>query len=152
MSILDICKNAKRASYTLATLTSEQKNKALFAMADALDSKFAIQKITKANLIDMENAKEAGISSGMLDRLSLENTDRIKAMADGIRSIAKLPDPIGEVLDTIKRPNGLIITKKRVPIGTIGIIYEARPNVTSDAAAITLKTGNSVILKSGSIK
>ena len=150
MSILDICKNAKRASYTLATLTSEQKNKALFAMADALDSEFAIQKITKANLIDMENAKEAGISSGMLDRLSLENPDRIKAMADGIRSIAKLPDPIGEVLDTIKRPNGLIITKKRVPIGTIGIIYEARPNVTSDAAAITLKTGNSVILKGGS--
>ncbi len=149
MSILDICKGAKMASFALATLSSDKKDAALLAMADALDTKASIDKIINANLIDMENAKKAGISSGMLDRLSL-NADRIKAMADGIRSIAKLPDPIGEVLDTIKRPNGLIITKKRVPIGTIGIIYEARPNVTSDAAAITLKTGNSVILKGGS--
>ncbi|ANS74805.1 gamma-glutamyl-phosphate reductase [Paenibacillus yonginensis] len=131
----------------LAWLTSEQKNHALFAAADALIN--GTEEILKANREDLERGRQNGTTAAMLDRLAL-NAERIKGMAEGLRQIAELKDPVGEVLETLDRPNGLHIVKKRVPIGVIGIIYEARPNVTVDAAGLCLKTGNAVLLRGGS--
>ena len=111
-------------------------------MADA-------ETIIAANALDMEHGKEKGMSQGLLDRLFL-NKNRIEAMAEGMCQVSELDDPIGEVLGMKKRPNGLLIGQKRVPLGVVGIIYEARPNVTADAFALCFKTGNVVILKGGS--
>lgn len=127
--------------------TTELKNKLLTRMAEILVEETEI--ILKANHMDLIKGKEEGLSSSLLDRLSL-SPDRIKAMAEGLIQISQLPDPIGEVMETIERENGLYIEKKRVPLGVIGIIYEARPNVTVDAAGLCLKTGNGVILRGGS--
>ncbi len=138
---------AKKASYELLTLTSEQKNKALFAVADALCA--SADEIIKENAKDVSNAKERGTSPAMIDRLELTKK-RIDDMALSIRQVCDLDDPIGEVLDDIMRPNGLNIRKIRVPMGVIGIIYESRPNVTSDAFSLCFKTGNAVILRGGS--
>ena len=143
----DLCQNAAEAKYKLQTLESSVKNELLIACADAL-----IQNqdaILKANESDLINGQQKGMSQGLLDRLRLDEK-RISAMAEGIRQIADLQDPIGEVMDSFERPNGLKISKVRVPIGVIGIIYEARPNVTADAFGLCFKTGNVVILKGGS--
>jgi len=140
-------KQAKEASYFLGNVTSEQKQQALYKMAAALlDQQEAI---LKANKLDVEKAVQKGTSKAMLDRLSL-NEERIHGMADGLRQVAELADPVGEVLSMAKRPNGLQIGQQRVPIGVIGIIYEARPNVTCDATGLCLKAGNAVILRGGS--
>ena len=138
--------NAKEASYILSNLSTTRKNEALESMAKKLLEKS--DYIINANKKDLEEAKLKGMSESMLDRLSL-NEDRIKGMADGLRDIINLNDPVGEVLGMWNRPNGLQIGQKRVPIGVIGIIYEARPNVTCDAAGLCLKTGNAVILRGG---
>lgn len=136
---------AKAAKSDIAQLTTQQKNSALFAMADALLSNR--EAILSANEEDLRLAKDA-ISSVMLDRLRL-TPDRIKGMADGIRQVAALPDPVGLQLDEYIRPDGLRIKKVSSPIGVVAIIYESRPNVTSDAAALTLKSGNVCILRGG---
>lgn len=140
-------KQAKEASYFLGNVTSEQKQQALYKMAAALLEQQ--ETILKANKLDVEKAVQKGTSKAMLDRLSL-NEERIHGMADGLRQVAALADPVGEVLSMAKRPNGLQIGQQRVPIGVIGIIYEARPNVTCDAAGLCLKAGNAVILRGGS--
>ncbi len=138
---------AKKAARTLAVTDAGTKNKALSAIADGLEENAAY--IIEENKKDLENAKQKGIAAAMLDRLMLDEK-RIAGMAEGIRQVAALPDPIGEVLGMVKRPNGLVIGKTRVPLGVIGIIYEARPNVTADAAALCVKAGNAVILRGGS--
>lgn len=147
MMTADILKNAKAAKTALAALSAEEKNKALYAMADALEEDS--QAILTANASDMEKAEAEGrFSRVMLDRLAL-NEPRIAAMAEGIRAVAALPDPVGRLLSHTVRPNGLEIDKISVPLGVIAIIYESRPNVTSDAAALCIKSGNVCILRGG---
>ena len=139
--------NAKEASYDLGIASTTEKNNALELMANALlNSK---QEIIDENKKDLDKAIEKGTSEAMLDRLSL-NEDRIADMAKGLMELIALDDPIGEVIEMWKRPNGIQIGKQRVPMGVIGIIYEARPNVTCDAAGLCLKTGNAVIIRGGS--
>lgn len=138
---------AKKAAAKLAVTSTAVKNKALLAMAEALLAKQ--EDILAANALDMERAAAKGMKSSMLDRLKL-TAARIEGMADGLRQVANLPDPVGNVLDGKTLANGLTITKVRVPLGVIGIIYEARPNVTADAAGLCLKSGNAVVLKGGS--
>lgn len=137
---------AKQAKKTLATASTELKNKALENMAQKLIS--ATSEILSANAEDMKNARANGVAQVMLDRLLLTE-DRIVGMAKGITDIVNLPDPIGVTLSEIKRPNGMTVKKITVPLGVIAVIYEARPNVTSDAAALCLKSGNAVILRGG---
>lgn len=139
-------KNAKEAAYVLANLTTTDKDRALKSMAKNLLEK--ADEIIEENKKDLKKAVENGISKAMLDRLSLDK-NRIKGMADGLMQIINLQDPVGEVIRMWNRPNGLQIGQKRVPIGVIGIIYEARPNVTCDAAGLCLKSGNVVILRGG---
>lgn len=136
---------ARAAKQSVASLTTEQKNNALLKMADALETN--TQKILDANAVDVERSR-GKISDVMIDRLMLTEA-RIKAMADGIRDVAKLPDPIGHTLKEHIREDGLKITRVSVPIGVIAIIYESRPNVTSDAAALSLKSGNVCVLRGG---
>lgn len=143
----EICSVAHDSRIKVGTLDTDLKNTVLNQCADSL-IKHA-DKILKANELDVENARQKLMAEAMIDRLTLDK-DRIGGMADGLRQIAKLNDPIGEVISMSKRPNGLIIGKKRVPIGVIGIIFEARPNVTTDAFGLCFKTGNCVILKGGS--
>ncbi len=140
-------KKAKEASYILSNLSTNEKNEALNKMADALLKNMS--DIISANEIDVENAKNKGTKESMLDRLRL-NEDRIKSMSNGLLQVASLKDPIGEVSSIITRPNGLQIGKKSVPLGVIGIIYEARPNVTCDAVGLCIKSGNTTILRGGS--
>ena len=135
---------AKEASYTLAVMTTEEKNKGLLAMADALEQ--AMDDIMAANALDMEAAKANGKPQSFLDRLLL-NEGRIKDMADGIRAVAELPDPVGHVEEMWLNKDNLQIGKIAVPLGVIGMIYEARPNVTADAATLCLKSGNAVMLR-----
>ncbi len=137
---------AKQAEKSLATASTELKNSALGLMAQELTA--AMSEILLANDEDMKNARENGISQVMLDRLLLTE-DRVRSMAKGITDIVSLPDPIGVTLSEIKRPNGMTVSKVTVPLGVIAVIYEARPNVTSDAAALCLKAGNAVILRGG---
>ncbi len=137
---------AKQAEKSLATASTELKNSALGLMAQELTA--AMSEILLANAEDMKNARENGISQVMLDRLLLTE-DRVRSMAKGITDIVSLPDPIGVTLSEIKRPNGMTVSKVTVPLGVIAVIYEARPNVTSDAAALCLKAGNAVILRGG---
>ena len=138
---------AKEAAAVLASLGTEVKNKALLAMAQALREREA--DILAANQKDLDLGQEKGLSKAMLERLML-NHERLEGMAQGLEDIAGLDDPIGKMTSVIKRPNGLMIGKRRVPLGVIGIIYESRPNVTVDAAALCLKSGNAVILRGGS--
>ncbi|WP_300856989.1 glutamate-5-semialdehyde dehydrogenase [uncultured Clostridium sp.] len=140
-------KKSKEVSFILGNLSTGEKNKGLEKMADFLVNNK--DKIIKANKIDLQIAIEKGTSKSMLDRLTL-NEDRIEGMANGLIQVANLPDPVGEVLGMWTRPNGLQIGQRRVPLGVIGIIYEARPNVTSDAAGLCFKAGNAVILRGGS--
>ncbi|MGL5351751.1 MAG: glutamate-5-semialdehyde dehydrogenase [Clostridium sp.] len=138
---------AKEASYVLGNASTTEKNNALEIMAKALVANK--EDILKANKVDLQASMEKGTSKAMLDRLAL-NEDRIDAMAEGLREVIALPDPVGEVISMWKRPNGLQIGQQRVAMGTIGIIYESRPNVTCDAAGLCLKAGNTVILRGGS--
>ncbi len=148
MSYLEsLGKNAVAAGKILSLKSADKKNKALLAMAEAIEA--SAENIIVSNHIDVENAIKSGKSGAFIDRLTL-NKKRIKSMAQGLIDASKLEDPIGELLETIIRPNGLVINKVRVPLGVVGIIYEARPNVTSDAAGLCIKTGNPVILRGGS--
>ncbi len=144
-STLELCKAAKRASAEIAALTTDQKNDALAMMAQALLDN--TDPILKANAEDVAAARGT-ISDVMIDRLSLSE-DRIAGMADGIRQLIDLPDPVGQVDKTIIRPNGIKIEKTRTPLGVVAIIYESRPNVTSDAASLAFKSGNAVVLRGG---
>lgn len=145
MTTLDILKQAKAAGSELAKLSSEDKNSALLAMADALEENCSA--ILEENKKDVEAAR-GKITDVMIDRLSLDKS-RIKGMADGIRDVVKLPDPVGRVLDREELPNGLVVEKTAVPMGVVAIIYESRPNVSSDAAALALKSGNVCVLRGG---
>jgi glutamate-5-semialdehyde dehydrogenase len=144
---LRLGKQAKAAARGLAPLSSEEKNRTLRLMADRLEaqSEYLIDENSK----DLEAAKQAGISGAILDRIAL-NPSRVQSMAKGLREIAALPDPVREIVKMWRRPNGLQVGRMRIPLGVIGIIYEARPNVTADAAALCLKSGNAVILRGGS--
>jgi len=143
----DIGRRARAAARPLAIASGERKNAALHAMADAILRNE--RTILDANAIDLRNGEEAGLSASFMDRLKLTPA-RIRAMADGIREIAALKDPVGEVIAAWDRPNGLHIERVRTPLGVIGVIYESRPNVTADAGALCLKAGNPVILRGGS--
>jgi glutamate-5-semialdehyde dehydrogenase len=143
----EIGRNARAASGPLAIASAERKHAALIAMAEALMR--CKDEILAANAIDLANAEEAGLTAAMLDRLKLTG-DRIRAMADGVRAIAELKDPVGEIIAEWDRPNGLHIERVRTPLGVVGVIYESRPNVTADAGALCLKSGNAVILRGGS--
>jgi glutamate-5-semialdehyde dehydrogenase len=145
--VTDKAKRAKQASRRLANLSTEIKNNALFRMAAGLEKN--TDKLISENKKDIAEAEQKGLSRAMIDRLAL-NAGRIKAMADGFREVAALPDPVGEVLKMWRRPNGMQVGRMRVPIGLIGIIYESRPNVTADSAALCLKSGNAVLLRGGS--
>ncbi|HMA59546.1 MAG TPA: glutamate-5-semialdehyde dehydrogenase [Halanaerobiales bacterium] len=145
--VVSQAKLAEEASLKTANISTEVKNKALYNIAEGLMNKQS--EILAANNKDMEKAREQNLSKAFLDRLSLDE-DRIKGMADGLMEVAELDDPIGDILEMKKRPNGLQIGKMRVPLGVIGIIYEARPNVTVDTAALCLKSGNTVLLRGGS--
>ena len=145
MTTLDILKQAKQVAPMLAAADTERKNRALEAMAAALEEN--TDKILAQNALDMEAAREK-ISPVMCDRLML-NEARIRAMAEGIRQVATLPDPVGRVRSQVIRPNGMAIDRVGVPMGVVAIIYESRPNVTSDAAALALKSGNACVLRSG---
>jgi len=146
-AVLDIAQRARSAARRLATISSGEKDSALKLMADNLRAQAPV--ILDRNSTDVERAKQAKLSSAMIDRLTLTE-DRIEAMAAGLEEIANLPDPVGEVMRMWKRPNGLRIGKVRVPIGVIGFIYESRPNVTVDAAGLCVKSGNAIVLRGGS--
>ena len=147
MSLKEIGQRARAAEPVLRTLSIDQKNQVLQAVAAALTAQQ--QKILEANEADVEQAKAAGMKAGLVDRLQLTK-DRIAGMAEGLLQLVNLEDPIGEVISMKQRPNGLLIGQKRVPLGVIGIIYESRPNVTADAFGLCFKTGNVVILRGGS--
>jgi glutamate-5-semialdehyde dehydrogenase len=143
----DIGRRARKAARALALAPSEQKDKALHAMAKAIRA--AEADILAANEGDVTDAKAAGVTGSFLDRLTLD-TKRIEAMAEGLEVVARLKDPVGEVITRWERPNGMTIERVRTPIGVIGVIYESRPNVTADAGALCLKSGNAAILRGGS--
>ncbi|MEO2037639.1 MAG: glutamate-5-semialdehyde dehydrogenase [Martelella sp.] len=146
-AMADLGRRARKAAAALAIAPTETKNAALAAMADAIEADS--DAILAANWQDVARAKENGVAGSFIDRLEL-NAERIKAMADGIRAIAALADPVGDVIAAWERPNGLKIERVRTPLGVIGVIYESRPNVTADAGALCLKAGNAVILRGGS--
>lgn len=145
--ILEICKKAKAASVELAKVSTEAKNQALYRMAANLETN--LDKILDANKLDVEAAKAKGLKASLLDRLSLSKR-KVENMAGCLREVADLADPVGMIVNTWTRPNGLIISQVRVPMGVVGIIYESRPDVTSDATGICIKSGNAVILRGGS--
>jgi glutamate-5-semialdehyde dehydrogenase len=144
---IQLGRQAKAAARRLAVLSSEDKNQALQLMADQLEAQSPF--LLDENQNDLNAAKKAGITGAVLDRIALTSS-RVQSMAKGLREIAALPDPVREILKISRRPNGLQVGKMRIPLGVIGIIYEARPNVTADAAALCLKSGNAVILRGGS--
>jgi glutamate-5-semialdehyde dehydrogenase len=146
-AILKKAKSVKEASGILYTCTTAEKNSLLKAINHRLLSDSTA--ILQANKKDLKNAKQTGLPKVLLDRLTLTE-QRIKHMTEGVKDVIKLPDPVGEILETTKRPNGLLIEKMRVPLGAVGIIYEARPNVTIDASVLCLKSGNAVLLRGGS--
>ena len=145
--LLELGQNAKEAENMLRTITTNKKNQVLAAVAEHLVE--CTDELIKANAVDVENGKKNNMPEGLVDRLLL-TPERIQGMAEGLQQLVALEDPIGEVTGMKKRPNGLLIGQKRVPLGVIGIIYEARPNVTADAFGLCFKTGNAVILKGGS--
>jgi glutamate-5-semialdehyde dehydrogenase len=144
--VVKIARDARQASFVLSRLSTTVKNDLLLAMAEALELQTA--HLIAENAKDLEAGKQNGLSAAMLDRLMLDEK-RIAGVAEALREVAALPDPVGEVTKMWKRPNGLMVGKMRIPLGVIGIIYEARPNVTADAAALCLKAGNAVILRGG---
>jgi glutamate-5-semialdehyde dehydrogenase len=146
-SVTAICRAAKRAARELATIDSATKNAALLAMAEALEAR--APEILEANARDLDAGRESRLSSALMDRLALD-PGRVAAMAAGVRDIVALQDPVGEVLDGFRLPNGLDVRKVRVPLGVVAVVYEARPNVTIDAAALALKSGNAIVLRGSS--
>src|SRR4051794_7577060 len=146
-SVTELCLAARAASRALAMTGSAVKDAALEAIAAALEER--TPEILAANALDLEAGREAGLSSALMDRLALDPA-RVAAMATGVREIVALPDPVGEVLDGFRLPNGLDVRKVRVPLGVVAVVYEARPNVTIDAAALALKSGNAVVLRGSS--
>ena len=144
--LIEIGKRAKEASSQLAHLNTDQKNSILLKVADLLEE--SIPGILEANAEDLKQGEEMGLKGAIVERLTLSG-QRIKDMAGGIREIVQLEDPIGEIQEMKKRPNGLLIGKKRVPLGVVGVIYESRPNVTADVAALCIKTGNVCVLRGG---
>jgi len=146
-SVSELCAAAKAASRELALLGSGVKDAALLAVADALEAR--TEEILAANARDLQVGRESGLSAALMDRLALD-AGRVAAMARGVREIAALPDPVGEVIDGSRLPNGLEVRKVRVPLGVVAVVYEARPNVTIDAAALCLKSGNAVVLRGSS--
>ncbi len=148
MSVAEICRAAKEASYELAAVTTETKNAALSDLADRIEAD--ADAILEANAADLEAAREAGVDAPLQDRLALDR-DRVAGIATGVRDIVALPDPVGEVIEGKRLENGLEMLTERVPIGVIAIVYEARPNVTVDAAALCLKSGNAVVLRGSSM-
>lgn len=146
-TILEICKQARSASYEVAKASGDEKNTALCNMANALEANF--HNILASNEKDVMAAKAKGLKAALLDRLALDKK-KIWDMAKGLREVSLLPDPVGAIEKTWTRPNGLVIGQLRVPMGVIGVIYESRPNVTSDSAGICIKSGNAVILRGGS--
>ncbi len=145
--VKDMAVKSREAAVLLAGAGTEEKNRALEAVARALEDKASA--IRQENRKDLERAEAEGLSTAMIDRLRLDDK-RMRSMIEGVRDVARLEDPVGKAYDRRTRPNGLVIYRMRVPIGVIGIIYESRPNVTVDASALTLKTGNAVILRGGS--
>jgi glutamate-5-semialdehyde dehydrogenase len=145
--VRDIAKNGRAAANTLASTSSEVKNRALLEMAERLIERETY--LIEENEKDLAYAREKGLSDAMIDRLTLDSST-IRGIAEGLTEIAALPDPIGNITSMWKRPNGLLVGRMRIPLGVIGIIYESRPNVTADAAALCLKSGNAVILRGGS--
>jgi glutamate-5-semialdehyde dehydrogenase len=146
-TVADACAQAKEASRALATLDSATKDAALRAVAHELEAR--VDEIVEANAGDLDDGRAAGLSDALLDRLAL-NEERVQAIADGVRTIVELPDPIGEELESRTLYNGLELRKVRVPLGVVAIVYEARPNVTVDAAALAIKSGNAVVLRGSS--
>jgi glutamate-5-semialdehyde dehydrogenase len=146
-SVAEICRGAKRASRTLARTPTSVKDRALAAIATALEAR--LKEILEANERDMQAGREAQLGEALLDRLALDGT-RVQAIATAVRRIAALGDPVGEVIDGQRLPNGLDVRKVRVPLGVVAVIYEARPNVTIDAAALCLKSGNAIVLRGSS--
>ena len=145
--VTEVATAARRAQRQLAPLTRQDKDAALHALADALVE--ATDRVLAANAEDLARARERGMSEGLIDRLALD-AGRVASVAGAVRDVAALPDPVGEIVDGQRLPNGLRVRRRRVPIGVVGMIYEARPNVTVDAAALALKSGNAVILRGGS--
>ena len=145
--VVEIAKNAKSAASVLARLSSDAKNRVLHDMAEELIRQTGL--LMRENAKDIEKAKQMGLSEVMIDRLTLKEST-IEGIAKGLREVAALPDPVGKVTSMWRRPNGLLVGRMRIPLGVIGIIYESRPNVTVDAAALCLKSGNAVILRGGS--
>lgn len=145
--MMNIGAQAKAASRPLSIASTEQKNRALLAMASAIDA--SVDRILEANARDVDAAETSGVAASFIDRLKLDRS-RIAGISEGIRAIAGLADPVGEVISAWDRPNGLKIERVRTPLGVIGVIYESRPNVTADAGALCLKAGNAVILRGGS--
>ena len=146
-SVAELCLAARDASRALAALPTGTKDAALHAIADALEARTT--EILEANARDMQAGRANGLDAALLDRLALDE-GRVKAMADGVRAIAALPDPVGELIDGQRLPNGLDVAKLRVPLGVVAVVYEARPNVTIDAAALCLKSGNAIVLRGSS--
>ena len=144
--MLALAREAKQAARVMATLSSGVKNDLLRKMAAALEERR--EELQAANELDLAAARERGLAAAMIDRLALD-AGRIRAMADGLREVALLPDPVGEVTGMWRRPNGIQVGRMRIPLGVIGIIYESRPNVTADAAGLCLKSGNAVVLRGG---
>src|SRR3954465_2508111 len=146
-SVTELCRAAKAAARILAGTDSATKDRALLSLADALEAR--VDEILDANARDLEAGRESGLSAALMDRLALD-AERVRGMAEGARAIAALPDPVGEVVDGGRLPNGLDFRKVRVPLGVVAVVYEARPNVTTDAAALCLKSGNAVVLRGSS--
>jgi glutamate-5-semialdehyde dehydrogenase len=145
-AVLDTCRRSRTASRALATASRQVKDAALLGIADALVA--ATDRIVTANDIDLDNGRREGLATGLLDRLRLD-ADRIAAVADAVREVAALPDPVGQIVRGSTLPNGLRLRQQRVPMGVIGMVYEARPNVTVDAATLALKSGNAAVLRGG---
>lgn len=148
VDVVGVCKSAKKASYKIAGYSGEEKNRMLTAISRALENDENVAKLKEANAIDVEVARENGRNETFIDRLTLTDK-RIATMIEGLKQIIALPDPVGEIVEDYTVPSGIEITKVRAPLGVIGIIYEARPNVTVDAAALCLKSGNGVVLRGG---
>ena len=146
-SVTEICRAAKAAARELAQIDTATKDRALLAIADALGARTG--EILEANARDLDAGRESGLSAALMDRLALDER-RVQAMVDGVREIVALPDPVGEVIDGFRLPNGLDVRKVRVPLGVVAVVYEARPNVTIDAAALALKSGNAIVLRGSS--
>jgi glutamate-5-semialdehyde dehydrogenase len=145
--VFEAARQARAAAADLAVRTRAEKDAALAAMADALEAQSA--EVVTANAGDVARAEQAGVSAAMIDRLRLDDS-RVRAMAEGLRQITRLPDPVGEVVRGYTLPNGLTVEQRRVPLGVVGIIYEGRPNVTADAAGLCLKSGNAALLRGSS--